>query len=547
MTQLAVFSSARRAEGDRLPQRIKDDAWPEVDIFVTYCGEDIEIIANTAKAACSQDYPQGLTRVIVLDDSDSSVLAKLVGRLGKEYPNLFYASRKVQVTTHSKAANLNFGLRHVASMKGEPSDYVAVLDVDMIPEPDWLRQVLPHVHNNPRAALACPFQRFYNIPAGDPLDLKSDVLPIECLMYLQDFSDDTWCTGSGFVARRGALDSIGGFPEELLQEDVLTSNYLSAAGWKSIYVPAPVQWGLGPDTFSGCLKQCQRWTVGLLSISHFAITEGASKLSPEARLNGIVWGIVIGSAAFAWTFAFLALPLLALTGQTLVAVGNSENLRTLSRLASLDFAAQSLYYILMASCVDFRMPFDGHFLTVWTQPWKVLIAFRYYIIPKILRYPIPNFTPTGNAADGKAECAARVCQSRIALSRIAFWDCGAYAHLAVLLCCLAAADTWARTALRTFHGEGAFRAAHQLLTGIAWPHVFFIWLTLAKSAWVPVSYALKPVPLPGRDQLLACKKRHGVDYPSKQVKKDFMRKPTQWTFLLKCSFYLAAALLMETL
>ena len=65
------------------------------------------------------------------------MVVDVVGRLWSEYPNLFYASRKVvvQVMTHSKAANLNFGLLHVCSMKGR-SDYVAIVDVDVMLEPD---------------------------------------------------------------------------------------------------------------------------------------------------------------------------------------------------------------------------------------------------------------------------------------------------------------------------------------------------------------------------------------------------------------------------
>ena len=66
--------------------------------------------------------------------------------------------------------------------------------------------------------------------------------------------------------------------------------------------------------------------------------------------------------------------------------------------------------------------------------------------------------------------------------------------LAVLLCCVAGAGTWVRTPLQTFHSEGALRAAHQLLTSIAWLHVLFLWITFA--AWVLVAYALRPVPVP---------------------------------------------------
>lgn len=545
-TQLSTSTVARKAEGDRLPQTVRDDEWPTVDVFVTYCGESIQTIVNTVKAACVLNYPQELVRVVVLDDSDSSKLVEMVDQLGKEYPNLSYASRKVQVTTHSKAANLNFGLHFVDTLKAGGSDYVAVLDVDMIPEPDWLQQVLPHVLNNPRAALACPPQRFYNLPDGDPLGIKLDFLPIECIMHLQDFSNNSRCSGSGFVARRIALDDIGGFPESLLQEDVLTSYYLSTAGWQSIYVPNTVQWGLGPDTVSAFLKQCQRWMVGLLSISHFAWTEGASKLSPEARLNGVLWGIVFGSASFIWTFALVALPLLVATGRILIATGTPGQLRLLSRLATLDFAAQSLYHILMSSILDHRMSFDGHFTAIWNQPWRAWITLRYFVIPKLFGRPIPNFTPTGIKMDGEAERAARSNGSWIACSKTVFWDCGAGSHLLMCMFCVAGAGTWARRALDTLSGEGARNAAELLMVGIAWPHVLCLWVTLARSAWVPFAYAWRPIPAPNGYEMLARNATHGVEYASAKVKEDYMRKPSQWSFVLKCCFYVAGTLIVES-
>ena len=116
LLQLSIFWIARKADGDRLPQTIREEEWPTVDVFVTYCGESLDTIMNTVKAACNLDYPQQLIRIIVLDDSASSKLAEEVDLFGREYCNLFYASRKVRVTTHSKAANLNFGLHFVQSL-----------------------------------------------------------------------------------------------------------------------------------------------------------------------------------------------------------------------------------------------------------------------------------------------------------------------------------------------------------------------------------------------------------------------------------------------
>ena len=83
---------------------------PRVDIFVTYCGEGVDIPMDTVRAALAQDYPPQLIRVVVLDDSASSSLSTCISRMADDdHRNVFYACRGVKVTTHSKAANLNFG------------------------------------------------------------------------------------------------------------------------------------------------------------------------------------------------------------------------------------------------------------------------------------------------------------------------------------------------------------------------------------------------------------------------------------------------------
>ena len=110
-----------------------------MDVFITHCGESHDIVLETVKAACALKWPSNAFRVIVLDDSGSVELTEKVERVDKEVsPRLVYASRGVQVRTYSKAANLNFGLRYVESLPDGKGEFLGVLDVDMIPEPDWL-------------------------------------------------------------------------------------------------------------------------------------------------------------------------------------------------------------------------------------------------------------------------------------------------------------------------------------------------------------------------------------------------------------------------
>ena len=81
-----------------------------------------------------------------------------------------------------------------------------------------------------------------------------------------------WCTGSGYVMRRQALEDIGRFPTYSLAEDVFTSSLMLGSGWKTIYVNEPLQYGLMPDSLAAHLKQRTRWVSNISSRwEHFSL------------------------------------------------------------------------------------------------------------------------------------------------------------------------------------------------------------------------------------------------------------------------------------
>lgn len=63
--------------------------------------------------------------------------------------------------------------------------------------------------------------------------------------------------------RREAVDDIGGFPTDVLTEDITSSMMAMAEGWKTIYIPEALQWGLVPDTYAAHIKQVVRWVCSL--------------------------------------------------------------------------------------------------------------------------------------------------------------------------------------------------------------------------------------------------------------------------------------------
>ncbi len=103
-----------------------------------------------------------------------------------------------------------------------------------------------------------PAKLFYNIPPCDPLYQSLDFF-VHVAEPIKDALGVAWCTGSGYVVRRTALDEIGQIPIGSVAEDVLTSTLLLGAGWKTAYVHEPLQYGTVPDSYGGHIKQRTRW------------------------------------------------------------------------------------------------------------------------------------------------------------------------------------------------------------------------------------------------------------------------------------------------
>lgn len=145
--------------------RLVGNSAPTVDVFITCCREPHDMLIDTVAAAVAQDYPPQRFRVLVLDDGHDDKLREAVKRLSTKSaetngPQVRYLSRKLEAGTRSyfKAGNLKFGIEE--SMRWGGSEYIASLDSDMIPEPDWLRRMIPHLVLDNQIAMACAQQVF---------------------------------------------------------------------------------------------------------------------------------------------------------------------------------------------------------------------------------------------------------------------------------------------------------------------------------------------------------------------------------------------------
>lgn len=261
-----------------------DGPFPHVDIFLTCCKEEIDVIQDTIYAAINQNYPNDKYTVYVLDDGKDDRLKTLCDEIINNYQesgdsvNLKYLSRekKKGVPHHFKAGNINFG------MANSSAEFIVILDADMIIHSDFLRYVLPHIMNTKEVAFVQTPQAFYNIRKGDIL-CDSQPLWYHNILLHRDTINAASCCGTGVMFRRSALNSIGGFQVESITEDALTSVYLLHKGYKSVYLNYKLQMGLTPWTFKGYLAQRDRWARGALQLIHRTLFQVL--LNPQSHLT----------------------------------------------------------------------------------------------------------------------------------------------------------------------------------------------------------------------------------------------------------------------
>jgi cellulose synthase (UDP-forming) len=75
----------------------------------------------------------------------------------------------------------------------------------------------------------------------------------------------TMC-GTNMVARRDALEEVGGMHEGSIAEDFVTGFLMHKNGWQSFYVPQVLAQGLAPEDFQSYYKQQYRWARGSLDL-----------------------------------------------------------------------------------------------------------------------------------------------------------------------------------------------------------------------------------------------------------------------------------------
>ncbi|KAM0275975.1 hypothetical protein ACHAQH_007193 [Verticillium albo-atrum] len=512
-----------------------NDDVPSVDVFVTCCGEEDDLVADTVRAACNLDYPRDRFRVVVLDDGKSEGLENAVLGMSQTYPNLVYIARpKIPGKPHHfKAGNLNYGLEAVHQLPGGAGQFMAALDADMIPERDWLRAVLPHLLVDDKMALACPPQLFYNTPASDPLAQSLDFF-VHVIEPIKDALGVAWCTGSGYVVRREALDQIGNFPLGSLAEDVATSTLMLGKGWKTAYIHEPLQFGTVPEDFGGHLKQRTRWAIGTVDTSfklNFCLWgDKVREMSFAQRFSGFLYA-TLSLYTVLLTVSMFAIPIILVMGKPLVAFATDNQFRWLIRACFAATMSNRLCEFALFIPAGYHTGQRGSRYQLWMAPYIALCIVRSFILPTWLGGQTQAFKPTGSLGSALNERDARSRKNMMRRLWAILVNYMGLFHLAFVYLTLVGVVL---TSYRCFFRDSAVvDVLRCLVTHAFWPPLTFLFI--CSSLWTPVAYAIDPPTMPEREALLDRDPKTGVAHPTRQSKKIAFGGQAAW-FELEYTF-----------
>lgn len=231
---------------------------PAVDVFITVCGEPTEIVRETALAAKNMDYPNH--KVYLLNDGfvankdNWQEIVDLADELG-----IGAITRKKP--GGAKAGNINHGLSKTQS------PYFVVFDADHVPYPEFLNKTIGFFVNKRLGFVQTP-QFYKNQAINDVTQTAWDqqTLFFGPIMSGKNRHNAAFMCGTNMVVSRKAVLEAGGMCEFNIAEDFLTSLFVHAKGWDSIYVPQVLAEGLAPEDFLSYYKQQFRWTRGSLEV-----------------------------------------------------------------------------------------------------------------------------------------------------------------------------------------------------------------------------------------------------------------------------------------
>ena len=219
------------------------------------------VLPRLLGALLKQNYPRKKVEVIVVEDGSTDATLEVCEKYVKD----FCGRLKIVCGGDStgKPSALNRALRI------SRGDIIAVFDADNVPEQDALLNAAKHFQDETIAALQ---GRTFTLNSG--VNMLTKFVSYEEAVYFEVYLKGrdvlnlfVHLKGSCEFIRRSVLESLGGWSEENLSEDMEMSARLTQKGHRIRYAADVQSWQESTETLAQMFRQRIRWFRGCMEVA----------------------------------------------------------------------------------------------------------------------------------------------------------------------------------------------------------------------------------------------------------------------------------------
>lgn len=259
LVQLQLILNFRKATKHKTNQSPKTlENWPKVTVQLPLYNEKY-VVERLLKNISELDYPKSKLEIQVLDDStdESKILTeKLTQKLKDENFNAKYIHRTNRENFKAGALKAGLGIAE--------GEFIAIFDADFLPQPNWLKQCLPHFENKNIGVVQT---RWGHVNRDYNLLTKIQAFALDFHFLVEQVGRQFGghfinFNGTAGIWRKSCIIDANNWQGDTLTEDLDLSYRAQLKGWTFKYLKNVVTPAELPAVLSAAKSQQFRWNKG---------------------------------------------------------------------------------------------------------------------------------------------------------------------------------------------------------------------------------------------------------------------------------------------
>ena len=261
------YDELRGAKDPQTPT-LPDAELPRVLLQIPVFNEPL-VTEQSLRCVAQLDWPKDKLRIQLLDDSTdetSDRAAAVIAELQATGAIIDHIRRTDR--SGFKAGACAHGL----TLTDEP--FIAMLDADFRPPPEWLKRTVPLFLKDPRAGFVQSRCEFQNYETNWLTRAQGLVQDGHYLVEQRSRANAGWLfqfNGTGGIWRRATVEDAGGWSDYSLTEDLDLTVRAALRDWHGLFVSHPAIPGQVPEGIRDFRRQQRRWSNGFVQVAQKTI------------------------------------------------------------------------------------------------------------------------------------------------------------------------------------------------------------------------------------------------------------------------------------